>query len=809
MVRYIIVFLIIQLSIHYSFGQQSENGVIEGRIFNEKNNEPIPFANIVIWGTNIGAVSDLDGNFIFTGIKPGYVELRASAVGFETYITSDVLVTNAKKAYIEIPMKESNIQIEEVEVRASPFRRDEESPVSLRRIGIAEIEKNPGGNRDISRVIQSLPGVASTPAFRNDVIVRGGGASENRFYLDGVEIPNLNHFATQGASGGPVGIINVDFLREVDFYSSAFPANRGNALSSVLDMKQIDGNKENLKFKGSVGASDLALTLDGPLSDNTTFILSARRSYLQFLFSVLGLPFLPTYNDFQFKTRTRINDKSELTVIGLGALDQFDLNMDANETPDQRYILNYLAVNEQWNYTFGVVYKRFKEKGFDTYVLSRNYLNNVAYKHEDNDESKPRTLDYSSSEGENKFRYESFYKADNNFSFSYGVDVNQGKYKNSTNNVLFVGNEEVNIDYSSFLEIYSYGAFGQVSKNIFNERLSLSGGIRIDGNSYSSEMQNPLKQFSPRASASYRIGSSIYLNLNSGRYYQRPPYTSLGFRDSEEQLVNKQNKIGYIRADHFVGGVDYLLNENTKLTVEGFFKKYEDYPFSLNDSVSVASKGADFGTFGDEPVKSISLGRAYGLEFLARTREFFGFTGILSYTLVRSEFKDHGKNLELLNKYSPTAWDNRHILNITATRSFKNNWDFGFKWRFVGGAPYTPIDEEKSSRVAAWDAQGLPYLDYSRFNELRLGSFHQLDIRIDKQYFFDKWSLLFYLDIQNLYNFKSDEPDRFARKAIIEGEPVANDPYVDENGVLRYQMTRIESEGQGTVLPTIGIIVEF
>ncbi len=789
--------------------QQSENGVIEGRIFNETNNEPVPFANIVIWGTSIGAVSDLDGNFIFTGIKPGYIELRASAIGFETFITSDVLVTNSKKAYIEIPMKESNIQIEEVEVRASPFRRDEESPVSLRRIGISEIEKNPGGNRDISRVIQSLPGVASTPAFRNDVIVRGGGASENRFYLDGVEIPNLNHFATQGASGGPVGIINVDFLREVNFYSSAFPANKGNALSSVLEMKQIDGNKENLKFRGSVGASDLALTLDGPLSDNTTFIMSARRSYLQFLFSVLELPFLPTYNDFQFKTRTRINEKSEISIIGLGAIDQFDLNLDANETADQRYILNYLPVNEQWNYTFGIVYKRFKENGFDTYVLSRNYLNNVAYKHVDNDVNKPKLFDFSSSEGENKFRYESFYKADNSFSFNFGVDVNQGKYKNTTSNTLFVGNEEINIDYNSFLEMFSYGAFGQVSKNILNERLSLSGGLRIDGNSYSDDMQNPFNQLSPRISLSYRIGGNTYVNLNSGRYYQRPPYTSLGYRDSDGNLVNKQNDISYISADHYVAGVDYLLNENTKLTVEGFYKFYNNYPFSLNDSVSVASKGADFGTFGDEPIKSISEGQAYGMEFLARTRDFFGFTGILSYTLVFSEFKNHGENMEILDSYTPTTWDNRHILNITATRSFKNNWDFGFKWRLVGGSPYTPINEYKSSIVAAWDAQGRPYLDYSRFNELRISAFHQLDIRIDKQYFFDKWSLLFYIDVQNLYNFKSDQPDQYARTEVIEGQPVENDPYLDENGVSRYQMTRIESEGQGTVLPTIGIIVEF
>jgi len=212
---------------------QGQQGVIEGRVFNAANNNPVEFATIAIYGTSIGSISDLDGNFLFTGLEPGYVELRVSSVGYETYISEPIQVTNAKKVFIEVPLNEANIQLEEVVVRASPFRRIEESPVSLRRINIEEIEKSPGGNRDISKVIQSFPGVAATPAQRNDVIVRGGGPSENTFYLDGIEIPNINHFATQGASGGPVGIINADFLREVNLFSGAFPASTSDALSSV------------------------------------------------------------------------------------------------------------------------------------------------------------------------------------------------------------------------------------------------------------------------------------------------------------------------------------------------------------------------------------------------------------------------------------------------------------------------------------------------------------------------------------------------------------------------------------------------
>ena len=173
---------------------------------------------------------------------------------------------------MDIKLIESSTSLDVVEITASPFQKSEESPVSKRSINATEIYRNPGGNRDISKVITSLPGVASTVSFRNDIIIRGGAPNENRFYLDGIEIPNINHFATQGSSGGPVGMINVNFIREVDLYSGAFPANRGNTLSSVLEFKQIDGNPDRIAKDFNIGSSDFGITLDGPINDKTTFV---------------------------------------------------------------------------------------------------------------------------------------------------------------------------------------------------------------------------------------------------------------------------------------------------------------------------------------------------------------------------------------------------------------------------------------------------------------------------------------------------------------------------------------------------------
>ena len=778
------------------------NGILEGRIYNSKNNVPLEFATIGIFGTSVGSISDLDGKFLFTGLKPGYVEIRASSIGFETYISEPILVTNANKVFIDIPMNETKVALDEITVKASPFRRNEESPVSLRRIDLVEIEKNPGGNRDISKVLQSYPGVASTPSFRNDIIVRGGGTSENRFYLDGVEIPNINHFATQGASGGPVGIINVDFVREVNFYSGAFPADRGNALSSILELKQVDGNKDKLKVKGSFGASDLALTLDGPLGDNTSFIMSARRSYLQFLFSVIGLPFLPTYNDFQFKTKTKINDKNELTLIGLGAIDQFALNLKANETEEQRYILGYLPSNEQWNYTVGAVFKHYLDNGYDTWVLSRNHLNNTSFKYRNNDESDSLNFNYVSNETENKLRYEHTSRFSSGYNVNYGASMEYSQYDNSTFNKTYINGNPFIINYSSDLNLLKYGIFGQATKSYLKERLTLSLGVRTDANDYSAEMSNPLKQISPRFSASYLVSQSFFLNFNVGRYYQIPPYTMLGYRNTAGQLVNRNNGLTYINSDHIVGGIEWLPSEQSRLTLEGFYKFYRNYPYSINDSISLASKGADFGTFGDEAVKSVAEGRAYGMELLYRNKDLFGGNLVVSYTWVRSESEAFKSEILKLGDWVPTAWDNRHILNITALKEFKKNWRIGMKWRFVGGSPYTPFDKLQSSYKLAWDAYGRGIPDYSKFNQERLKSFHQLDVRVDKEWFFNRFSLNLYMDIQNLYNFQADQQ----RILLLDGTDVVNptDPISEQKYALKELGTLA-----GTVLPTIGIIVQF
>ncbi len=787
--KYLFLF-ISNVILQYTTGQNGDKGLVYGKIYNSKNNQPVEFASVAVWGTNLGTLSDSSGNFTISNVKPGDIEIKVSCVGYEPYTSEQFLVTNADKKFIEVHLKETTRIIDEVVVKSSKFRRNDESPLSQINIGIKEIEKEPGGNRDVSKVLQSYPGVASTPAYRNDIIVRGGGSAENRFYLDDVEIPNLNHFATQGASGGPVGIINVDLVRDVNFLSGAFPADKGNALSSVIDIKQIDGNNDKTKVKASVGASDMALTLDGPISENTTYILSARHSYLQFLFSALQLPFLPTYSDMQFKIRKKINAKNEISLIGLGSLDNNALNLAANKTESERYILNYLPVNNQWSYTVGAVYKHYRENNYDTWVISRNDLDNVQYKYIGNNKDSGTLLNYHSYEIENKFRYENNAQFGNGFKTNIGASFEYAQYYNNTFRQTYTGVPEI---YQTNMDFLKWGFFGQISREFFNNKLLLSLGIRSDAINYNPEMANLLNQISPRFSASYSITSQWHWNFNTGKYYELPPYTTLGFKDNTGNFINKENGMTYISVNHYVTGFDYLPNSNSKISLEGFFKYYQHYPFSVKDSVALASEGADFGTYGDEEVKSTGTGRAYGLELLYRNTDLFGANVTLSYTLVRSEFQN------IYGKYIPSAWDNHSLFNIVVRKEFKGNWTIGAKWRFIGGTPYTPVDLAKSELVTAWDAQGQAYLDYSKFNSLRLGAYHQLDMRIDKEYYFTKWSLTGYIDVQNVYDFTSEAPPAYI---VDNSVPVSGNP-------PRYTLKELNQTNGGTILPTIGIIVQF
>lgn len=796
-----LLFLFLSIPTSLIFAQ---NAKVSGKVFNASNNEPVFFAKVVLVEGGKGATTDDKGLFVIEGLKPGIYSFKASAPGFTDVVLNEITVTNVRTEELLFALEPIVVEQKEVLVKAKPFVRRSESPVSLRTLNATEIERQPGAGRDVSKVLQALPGVAVRATFRNDIIIRGGAPGENKFYLDGIEVPNINHFATQGSSGGPVGLLNVNFIREVDFYSGAFPANRANGLSSVIAFKQKDGNKEGLITNFALGSSDIALTFDGPIGKKVDFIFSARRSYLQLLFAALKLPFLPTYNDAQFKINYAINDKNKISFIGLGALDDFMLNTKVNddvtdpETIERnQFILGNIATQDQWNYTFGVNWTHFSKRSIQNVVVSRNMLKNIATRYEDNIEvPENRIFDYSSFEAENKIRFEHQVNR-NGWKWMIGAGYEYARYFNSTYNRTAIQGQLVTIDFSSNLYLSKGAVFSQLSKGFFSERLMTSVGIRTDVSNYSNAMMNPLDQLSPMLSLSYRMTENFSINANVGRFHQLPAYTILGYRDASNELANKNNEVKYIRADHYVAGLEYLTDWNARFTVEGFYKEYSRYPFSLNDSISLANVGTDFGVVGNEPVTSTSDGRSYGAEFLYQQKMLKGFYGIVAYTYVTSEFE--GKN----GGYIPSSWDSKHIVSLTGGKRFKNGWEIGVRWLYSGGSPYTPYDIATSSLKEVWDVNGRGLLDYNQLNSAREANFHQLNVRVDKKIFLDRFSLNFYLDVQNAYGYKTKVAPLLLVVRDENGAPVT-----DPNDPSRYQ-TKLVENPSGIVQPTLGIIIEF
>lgn len=766
---------------------------IKGTVIDKASRQPLEFINVLVLGLGRGGVTDAEGHFNIGEVPPGIYRLQASAVGYKTILTPEYIVST-KDLTIQIETEENLTELEGVTVTASPFRRDPESPVGLRVIGLQEIEKSPGANRDISRIVQSYPGVAFSPAgYRNDLIVRGGSPSENRFYLDGVEIPNINHFSTQGASGGPVGIINADLIREVNFYTGAFPTDRGNAMSSVLDFKLRDGDMERNSLKATLGASEVSLASNGHIGKKTSYLVSVRQSYLQFLFDMLGLPFLPTFTDAQFKLKTRFNANNELTILGLGGIDNMKLNTKLDGEKAE-YILSYLPKIQQETFTLGAVYRHYAGIHVQSVVVSHSYLNNRNTKYLNNDESSADNLSLKlrSVEQETKFRIENT-STFGNWKINFGANLDYSQYTNTTFQRVYI-DEGRTFDYHTYLGMWRWGIFGTINYATTDERFTASLGVRTDANNFSSGMKGMGDQLSPRLSLSYRLTDGLYLSGNAGLYYQLPPYTGLGFKDNNGAWVNKY--LRYMSVSQESLGLSWHPGNTFELSAEGFYKQYDKIPFSIADGIPLACKGNDYGVIGNEALSSTAQGRAYGIEILMKWLIAKKLNLASSFTLFKSEYRNNKQS-----EYIASAWDNRYIFNMSGTYNFPHNWSLGMKISCIGGAPYTPYDVEKSSLVTAWNAQGRPYYDYTKYNTGRLRAFGQLDVRVDKTFYLKRCMLGFYIDLQNVTNSKFKQPDILMSTGVIEN-PSA--PMAEQ----RYKMKYI-TQKSGTLMPTLGITFEY
>lgn len=801
--------------------QAQKTGSLTGSVKDKLSQEALIGATVRLEGTDIGAVTDLDGNFRIAEIPPQTYNVTAVYLGYTQLTKFNVVITTGNANQLNFELEPDSKALGEVVISENKSVRiaSLETPLSIQNLSAEEIKSNPGGNFDISRVVQALPGVGGVAGtgggFRNDLVIRGGGPTENVYYLDGVEIPVLNHFSTQGAAGGPTGMLNVSFIEDVTLSSSAFNARYDNALSSVLQFRQRDGNPERFQGNVRISATEAALTTEGPLgkkNGKTTFLASARRSYLQFLFEGLGLPIRPDYWDFQYKIAHKFDAKTTLTILGVGAIDDFYFEAPKDATPENMYILSATPGVNQWNYTQGFSLKRLIDNGYWNLTFSRNMLDNQLDQFADNtdgqqdDESK-RILGIKSQESENKLRFD-YNRFLGDWKFSGGAMGQYVKYNNdsytrvraevvdSAGNVI---QPAVVSNFFTAIDFFKFGFFGQVSRTFLSNRLGMSAGIRADGNTFTDDGANLLNTLSPRFSLSYAVSSRWKINASLGRYYKTPIYTVLGFRDESGALVNKDQP--YTRTDHYVAGLEFVPKPSLRFTLEGFYKQYADYPVSVFNGISLANLGGGFGILGNEKVTADGTGETYGMELFVQQKlnKNLFFTG--SYTLFWSKFSNSDGQLV------PSAWDNQHLLSLLAGYKLPRNWEAGVKFRYQGGVPYTPYDLEASRLNYATLGTGV--LDYKQINTLRVGNFSQLDIRIDKKWNFRRATLDVFIDIQNLLNTVNPAPPVYTFKRTADG----SDFLTTDGQPLRSDGSNaiplLLENTEGSLLPSVGVIVEF
>ena len=761
------------------------DGSINGYIYDSKSQLPLLGANVIIEGTEKGAISDENGFFEITNISPKSYNLSVSYVGYQSKKIFNIIIKSKGNQTLEILLVESSEELEEIILYESPFKKSVETPLSVNTFSRVEIESYPGADNDVTKVVQSMPGLSpSVGGFRNDIIIRGGAPNETVYYLDEIEIPNINHFSTQGSAGGPQGMINISFIDEVTLSTSAFGVEYDNPLSGVLQFNQKNGNPKEISGNFRFGASDSAITIEGPFSkseDNkTTFIFSARKSYLQFLFELIGLPIRPDYWDFQWKVNHKIDDYNSINFIGLGAIDDFSVEAPDDFDFTQQSFLEQVPIIQQNSTTTGISWiRKFKEKkGQFILALSTNKLKNIFSRYVDNENLNGLYFRNDSHEWETKLRLKTVNYV-NDWKISWGGNIQYSDYFNNTSNLY---NQA---EYITKFNFYKYGLFGNISKSFFENKLDVSIGIRSDEDTFSSgsKLTNNL---SPRLSTSLSISKDRRLKWNSslGTYYKIPVYTVLGFKNNLGEFANQDAQ--YTKSNHFVTGFDYALGNASKISVEGFLKKYGQFPISVVDGVSLANKGADFEVLGNENIITEGKGKTRGLEFLFQQKLNNNFYGIFSYTYFKSEFTDINGN------YLPSVWDSKHLSSFSGGYKLKKNWEISSRWRFSGKTPYVPYDLDAS--LANYPNM---ILDYSQLGNVKLGNFSQVDIRFDKKWNKENISINFFVEILNLLAQKIPSPSEYGLERDSGG-----------NIITPFNLVEIDVNRQ-SMIPCFGFSIDF
>lgn len=741
-------------------------GAISGRVVHVTTQRGIEAATVAVVGATGTALTDGEGRFLIRGIPTGIYGVRVAAIGYRPIVVANVSVSSGKPAIVTAQLDEQAVLLGELTVEAAYTTSAAEEGTSTQSLGEEDVRRAPGVQEDVVRAVALLPGVAVTTAGRNDLAVRGGAPYENLFVIDGLEVPNINHFGSQGSSGGPLSLVNIDFVQDVAFSSGGFAVPLGDRTSSATRITLREGSRDAVSGEVNLSATGFWGIAEGPLGGRGSFLASVRRSYLDLLFNAAGFSFVPTYWDLTFKGVLEPGPRDRLSLLFVGALDDVTFS---NATADDRYDNSRILAPAQRQYFTGVTWQRSLDRGLLTMTLGRTF---TRFRSEQLDSLGGVLFRNLSEEGENSLR------AELRLDLSPRVELTAG-------NVAVYGSQ---LDYQVGLVGYlrtdaagapqplltdtAFTAFrnGTFAQAVWRAASSvrITGGLRLD---YYEAYGDALR-LSPRLAVAVGLGPRTTAQAAAGRYVQGP--SSIWLVGDSTNPANLRPLI----ADHVVLSVERRIRPDLKVQVEGYVKRMRDYPARVfrPQAVLQPSGFEDAQTdipFGLEPLTSTATGRAFGAEVFVQKR----FSEVPLYGLVSvSASRVELTGIDGIRR--PGAFDSRFIGTVSAGYRLNPRWEVSGKFRVATGLPTTPFDTAGPNAGR---------LDFTRYNAgPRLPVFHQLDARVDRRWAFRGWQLVAYLDVQNVYGRENVSGYRWDQRTQT-----------------------VEADQSLGVLPSIGINIEF
>lgn len=706
------VFIFAIITVLQFTSAQSNNGSISGEVRDAITKQALPGANIIIIGTSLGVSCNENGYYVIKNIPAGTYQLRATMIGYDAAVNSDVTVNPQRNKKASFELRSSDIELGAVEVHSDYFERPTETVVSMRTLSPEEIRRSPGSGEDIFRVMQSMPGVSTAGGKSAQLIVRGGSPNENLTLLDNIEIYNPIHFARTGESMGIISIVNPALLEKVDFLTGGFPAKYGDKMSSVFDMTLQDGNKELYNSDVNLNIAGFGVMVDGPLIENSSMILSVRRGFFDILTGIMDKPAAPRYYDAVGKITYDLDPNNRISLVGFYYIDQIDrIGSTKESSAMSKY--DYMA-RDDFGSAFGVNWRSLLSQHAFVMTTLSSTTNGWT--------TNQGTQTNHSLRGEDILEEELTLKSELTYQFSPGFNVKFGIMGKAidSKNITWTPEDTtrtgtiVPATTISFLpNTTSKRAFYLQTSYTILQPVTLSAGLRYDH----FEMTNETV-ISPRFALSYQFLTSTSLNLAWGKFEQTP--ASYQISPDPRNLSLQSSK-----AIHYVAGLDHRLADDTRATIEVYHKDIHDVIVDPDSSNLLLNTGS---------------GYARGIEFSLQKKFTDGFVGSASYSYSISRRQDNATTPEYDFEY-----DRPHIVNLIAGMELGEGWQIGAKIQYASGNPYTPA-------IGVVNKGGVFYLVDGAVNSSRYPDYHKLDIRVDKQFILNGWALTAYLDLWNVYN---------------------------------------------------------